>query len=109
MDEQCWGKRTAHFFAFIFLWGLRVMETIKSTIQLVFLPGFRVAPICTYFNMLTLARLETRQKSGALLVDFKISMTLTEILQLFYRLICLPITCYTSSVEYIDSKLALTV
>jgi hypothetical protein len=53
------------------------METIKSTIQLVFLPGFRVAPICTYFNMLTLARLETRQKSGALLVDFKISMTLT--------------------------------
>ena len=56
--------------------NLRVMETIKSTIQLVFLPGFRVAPICTYFNMLTLARLETRQKSGALLIDFKIFITL---------------------------------
>jgi len=52
------------------------MKTIKSTIQLVFLHGFRVAPICTYSNMLPLTRLETKQKSGALLVDFKIPMAL---------------------------------
>lgn len=52
------------------------MKTIKSTIQLVFLPGFRVAPMCPYFNMLPLARLETRQKSIALLADFKIFIAL---------------------------------
>jgi len=67
------------------------METIKSTIQLVFLPGFRVAPMGTYSNMLPLARLETRQKFGALLVDFKISMALI-LLQNNYIIVFEPVT-----------------
>ncbi|ACN17383.1 hypothetical protein HRM2_43270 [Desulforapulum autotrophicum HRM2] len=55
---------------------VRAMETIKCTIQLVFLPVFCVMSMRTYFNMLPLTRLETRQKSGVGLAHFKISMTL---------------------------------
>ncbi|WP_165477789.1 hypothetical protein [Desulfobacter hydrogenophilus] len=58
------------------------METIKSTMQLVFLPGFCVASMRRQPNIFALTRLETRQKSVALLVDFKISMTLKEELSL---------------------------
>jgi hypothetical protein len=54
------------------------METIKSTIQLVFLPVFFVALMGTDFNMPPLMRLENEQKFGALLVDFNISMALTK-------------------------------
>ncbi|WP_232364036.1 hypothetical protein [Desulforapulum autotrophicum] len=56
------------------------METIKGTIQLVFLPVFCVTSMRTYFNMLPLTRLETRQKSGVGLAYFKISMTLKSII-----------------------------
>jgi hypothetical protein len=52
------------------------MKKIKSTIQLVFLPVFFVALMGKDFNMLPLMRLENGQKSGALLVDFNISMVL---------------------------------
>ena len=52
------------------------METIKSTVQLVFLPAFFVALMGIRNNMITLMRLENEQKSGALLVDFNISMAL---------------------------------
>ena len=52
------------------------METIKFTIQLVFLPVFFVASMGAYFNMPPLMRLENEQKSGALSVDFNISMAL---------------------------------
>jgi len=39
---------------------IQAMEAIKCTIQLVFLPAFRVTPMGIYFNMLPLVRLETR-------------------------------------------------
>ena len=53
------------------------METIKSTIQLVFLPVFFVALMGIRNNMITLMRLENEQKSGALSVDFIVFMALT--------------------------------
>jgi len=66
-------------------------------LQLVFLLAFCVAAMGTYFNMLPLPRLETKQKSFVDLVHFKISMALSKILksvlQKFYKKIRIANAC----------------